>query len=220
MAIVPIPVRLRRSDTKKPPLTAGFRALLADRVLGTVTAASSLGQLGLGALPIVAAVLASRQHQPAATGWLMTAVAIGALIGSLLWTLRPVRPARTALTVMITLIAMGIPLAVAAATTSSLVLTAVLFGISGIAVGPFTGAMFTTRKYYAPDELQAQVVTISAGLRLTMAAAGAALGGAIAGLPSPSQLLLVASAPLLCGALGALTLGYTSARKRSPNLAS
>jgi hypothetical protein len=114
----------------------------------------------------------------------------------------------------------GYPLAVAASTTSSLVLTAVLFGISGIAVGPFTGAMFTTRKYYAPDEVQAQVFTISAGLRLTMAAAGAALGGAIAGMPSPSQLLLVASAPLLCGALGALALGYTSARKRSPNLAS
>jgi hypothetical protein len=48
-----------------------------------------------------------------------------------------------------------------------------------------------------------------------MAAAGAALGGAIPGLPSPTQLLLVASAPLLCGALGALTLALTSARKRS-----
>jgi hypothetical protein len=92
VAIVPIPVRNRRPDSQNPLLTAGFRALLADRVLGTVTAASSLGQLGLGALPVVAAVLASRQHQPAATGWLMAAVAGGALIGSLLWTWRPVPP--------------------------------------------------------------------------------------------------------------------------------
>jgi predicted MFS family arabinose efflux permease len=140
----------------------------------------------------------------------MTAVAGGALIGSLLWTWRPVPPVRTPLTVMITLIAMGAPLAVAAITTSSLTLTAMLFGISGIAVGPFTGALFTTRKHHAPDEVQAQVFTISAGLRLTMAAAGAALGGAIAGLPSPTQLLLIASAPLLCGALGALTLGFSA----------
>jgi hypothetical protein len=78
VAIVPIPVRDRRPDSQNPSLTAGFRALLADRVLGTVTAASSLGQLGLGALPVVAAVLASRQDQPAAPGWLMAAVAGGA----------------------------------------------------------------------------------------------------------------------------------------------
>jgi hypothetical protein len=93
-----------------------------------VTASSTLGQLGLGALPIVAAVLASRQHQPAATGWLMTAIAVGALIGSLLWTWRPVQPAHTPLTVM------------------------------------------------------------------------------IASLPSPTQLIFVASAPLLAGGLGALAL--------------
>jgi hypothetical protein len=163
---------------------------------------------------IVSGVLASRQHRPAATGWLMTAVAAGALIGSLLWTWRPVQPARTPLTVMITLIGTGAPLAVAAITTSSLTLTRCCSASRGLP-GPFTGAMFTTRKHYAPDEVQAEVFTISAGLRLTMAAAGAAIGGAIAGLPSPTQLLLVASAPLLCGGLGALTLGFTSARKRS-----
>jgi hypothetical protein len=59
----------------------------------------------------------------------------------------------------------------------------------------------------------AQVFTISAGARLTMTAAGAAIGGAIAGLPSPTQLLLAAGAPLLCGALGALMLRRTSARR-------
>ena len=146
----------------------------------------------------------------------MTAVAGGALIGSLLWTWRPVQPARTPLTVMIALIATGVPLALAAMTTSSLTLTAVLFGISGIAVGPFTGAMFTTRKLFAPDEVQAQVFTISAGLRLTMAAAGAAIGGALAGLPSPTLLIFVASAPLLAGVLGALVLSYSFRRNRTP----
>ena len=212
LATVPIPPQDRPVEEGRLQLTAGFRALLADRVLGTVTASSSLGQLGLGALPIVAAVLASRQHQPAATGWLMTAVAIGALIGSLLWTWRPVQPAWMPMTVMIALIGTAVPLAVAALTTSSLPLTAVLFGLSGISVGPFTGAMFTTRKLYAPDEVQAQVFTISAGLRLTMAAAGATIGGALAGLPSPTLLIFIAVAPLLAGGVGALMLRKSRAK--------
>jgi MFS family permease len=139
----------------------------------------------------------------------MTAMAGGALIGSLLWTWRPVRPDRTPMTVMIALIGVGVPLAVAATTTSSLALTAILFGISGISVGPFTGAMFTTRKYFAPEELQAQVFTISAGLRLTMAAAGAAIGGALAGLPSATQLIFAASTALFAGGLGALVLAIS-----------
>ena len=66
--------------------------------------------------------------------------------------------------------------------------------------------MFTTRKLYAPDEVQAQVFTISAGLRLTMAAAGAAIAGALAGLPSPTLLIFVAVAPLVAGGVGALML--------------
>jgi MFS family permease len=210
LAILPLPVRDRRPNARHFSLTAGFRALLAGRVLGTVTVASSLCQIGLGALPVIAAVLTSRQHQPAATGWLMTAIAVGALIGSLLWTWRPARPARTPMTVMIALIGVGVPLAVAATTTWSLALTAILFGISGISVGPFTGALFTTRKYYAPEELQAQVFTISAGLRLTMAAAGAAIGGALAGLPSATQLIFAASTALFAGGLGALALAISS----------
>jgi hypothetical protein len=75
--------------------------------------------------------------------------------------------------------------------------------------------MFTTRKFHAPEEVQAQVFTISAGLRLTMAAAGAAVGGAMAGLPSPTQLIFVGSAPLLAGTVGALVLRLGS-RPRTP----
>jgi len=40
-------------------------------------------------------------------------------------------------------------------------------------------------------------------------------GDAEIGCRAQPQLLLVASAPLLCGALGALTMGFTSARKMS-----
>jgi hypothetical protein len=63
---------------------------------------------------------------------------------------------------------------------------------------------------HAPEELQAQVFTISAGLRLTMAAAGAAIGGALAGLPSATQLIFAASTALFAGGFGALALSISS----------
>jgi MFS family permease len=208
LALSPIPVRSRAGDAarKLPSLTAGVRAILSDRVLGTVTAASSLGQLGPGALAIVAAVLAFSHGRPAATGWLLTCVALGGLIGSLWWTWRPVAPARAPRTVMFALLGVGAPLAAAAATSESLILTAALFALSGVFLGPFTGALFTTRQDHAPADAQAQVFTISAGLKTSTAAAGAALGGAIAHLPIESQLLIVGISPLLAGMLGAIGL--------------
>jgi MFS family permease len=211
LATLPIPYR--PADARpKPTLSGGMRAIVADPVLRAVTAASSLGQLGFGALPVVAAVLASLQHQLAATGWLMTAVAVGGLLGSLLWTWRPVSPRRAPSVVMISLIGSGAALAVAAG-VSSLPLTAALFTTSGVFIGPFTGALFTTRQEHAADEVQAQVFTIGAGLKTTSAAAGAAVGGALAHLPITIQLLVSAGSPMLAGVLGAVGLGMAATRR-------
>ena len=216
LAVLPLASASAGVGEEPPRLSAGVRAIAGDRVLGTVTAASSLGQLGPGALAVVAAVLATAQGRPAATGWLLAALAAGGLFGSLWWTWRPAAPGRAARTVMISLVGIGIPLAVAAVTTSSLVVTAVLFAVSGVFLGPFTGALFTTRQDRAPKAARAQVFTISAGVKTTAAAAGAALGGAITHLPAPAQLLLVASSPLLAGLVGALALprGRTRAAGR------
>lgn len=211
LAITPFPARSAESDRSGTraggaSLTAGFRAILTDPVLRVVTAASSLGQLGPGALAVVAAVLAASRGQTAATGWLLTASAAGGLIGSLWWTWRPAPPARAARTVMLSLAGIGAPLAVSALTSQSLILTAGLFAVSGFFLGPFIGAVFTIRQDHAPTDAQAQVFTISAGLKTTTAAAGAALGGAIASIPVPTQLLLVGASPLLASTLGGLAL--------------
>ena len=206
LAVLPLAREPRAGGEGSPRLSAGVRAIAGDRVLGTVTAASSLGQLGPGALAVVAAVLATGQGRPGATGWLLAAVAVGGLFGSLWWTWRPAPSTRAARTVMIALVGIGIPLALAAAVTSSLVATAALFAVSGLFLGPFTGALFTTRQDRAPEPARAQVFTISAGLKTSAAATGAALGGAIAHVAAPAQLLLVASSPLLAGLIGALVL--------------
>jgi hypothetical protein len=76
---------LQAPATGPTPRTAGVVAVVRDRTLRVVTLASSLGQLGPGALPIVVAVLAARRHEPAATGWLKTtAAAAGAAMAGAL----------------------------------------------------------------------------------------------------------------------------------------
>jgi hypothetical protein len=82
----------------------------------------------------------------------------------------------------------------------------VLFGLSGVFIGPFGSALFLSRTQYAASAVRTQVFTIGAGLKVTASALGAALIGFAAGLPLATQLLLVASSPLLAGALGAVLL--------------
>jgi hypothetical protein len=209
--------RQGRRTQAPPPWHAGLRAVARDRVLGVVTVASSLGQLGPGALAVVAAGLAQRAHAAPAGGWLMTAVAGGGLLGSLVWTWRPATERRAPIIVMASLAGTGAALA-AAAMTRSLPAAAGCFALSGVFAGPFSGALFTTRQAHAPERVRAQVFAIGAGLKTTAAAAGAAAAGALAGLPVATQLLLVASAPLVAACTGAAALATSAKQRPSQNV--
>ncbi|MEN3304149.1 MAG: hypothetical protein V7603_351 [Micromonosporaceae bacterium] len=199
------PTRSSATRAPRPSPLAGMRVMLADRTLFAVTAATSLSQLGAGALPVVAAVLAHHRHHTAAAGWLMTSLAAGGLLGSLAWSWRPASPARATTVVLGGLIASALPLA-AAAGCSALPVTAILFAVSGLLGGPAIGALLTVRDRHAPAGLRGQVFTLGAGAKITAAAGGAALAGTLANLPDPAQLLAVAGFPLLGGALGATLL--------------
>jgi len=107
----------------------------------------------------------------------------------------------------ISMIGTGTPIAIAAI-APSLEATAVLFGLSGVFIGPFGSALFLSRTEYADPAVRTQVFTIGAGLKVTASALGAALIGFAAGLPVATQLLLVASSPLLAGVLGAVLLTF------------
>ncbi|HEX3198801.1 MAG TPA: hypothetical protein VHR39_14735, partial [Propionibacteriaceae bacterium] len=188
-------------------LLSGVREIVRQPTLRTLTLTSSLGQIGPGGLAVVAAVLATSQHRPAGSGLLLTAVAVGAFIGSLLWTWRPIAVDHAPLVTGISMIGIGIPIAIAAA-TPSLEATAVLFGLSGVFIGPFGSALFLARTQYAGPAVRTQVFTIGAGLKVTASALGAALIGFAAGLPAATQLILVASSPLLAGVLGTVLLTF------------
>jgi hypothetical protein len=99
----------------------------------------------------------------------------------------------------------GAPLFLAAG-ASSLGWTAALFAASGFFTGPLAGALFTARQVHSPDSLRAQVFTLGAGLRITAAAAGVTVVGALAQAPTSSLLLASAACPFLAGAVGALLL--------------
>ena len=125
-------------------LLGGVRAIARDHVLAPVTLATSLGQVGAGTLPVVAAVFAERHGDAPAAGWLLTAVAVGGLAGSLLWTWRPAPPRLAAAVVMAGLVTTGIPLLLGATTTSTLVLAGLLV-VSGSCNGPLFGALLLVR---------------------------------------------------------------------------
>jgi Major Facilitator Superfamily len=215
---IALPVR-RRPDGPRPSapaasiarlragraLLAGVRVLARDRVLAVVTATTTAAQVGAGALPVVAAVIATRAGSPAQAGLLLMVLTAGSLVGSLLWTWRPGRPDRAPWIVVAGLVATGLPVA-AAAWAASTAWMGVLFAVSGVANGPLFGALLLTREHYAPEQVRAQVFTLGAGLKITAAAAGSALAGLAAGLSSSGLLLLVAAWPVLAGLGGVVAL--------------
>jgi Major Facilitator Superfamily len=207
VASLPFPTRMYTPGLTRPGLLSGAREIVQQPTLRTLTLTTSLGQIGPGGLAVVAAVLATSQHRPAGRGLLLTAVAAGAFIGSLLWTWRPIAVHHAPLVTAISMIGIGMPIAIAAI-IPTLEATAVLFGLSGVFIGPFGSALFLSRTQYAAPALRTQVFTIGAGLKVTASALGAALIGFTAGLPIAIQLIIVASSPLLAGALGAVLLTF------------
>jgi MFS family permease len=211
VAAFALPVRgeHRPAPSGTTPLTAGVRAIASNRTLAIVILASSIGQLGPGAVPVVAAQAADAHHHASASGLMLAAVAAGGLLGSLLWTARPAPAARAPVVLMLGMCATGLPVLVGAVTTALPVLTAAL-AVSGFAMGPLIGALFTARTTLAPPEVRAQVFTIGAGLKITAAAAGTALIGLLAGAPLGVQFLVVALNPILTGLTGLLLLRPSS----------
>lgn len=179
------------APTLRAGLAAGLAAVWRDRELRGITAATCLAHVGIGGLTGTAVLLAISLGHADGGGVLMTASAVGALGGSLAvarWL--PSVPARTM--AVASLAAHGTALTAAAFAPSYPVCVA-LFAVAGAADGPLLAATLRVRADHAPPRLRTQVFTLGAGLKITAAAAGAALTGAAASL-RPSLLLLAIAA--------------------------
>ncbi|SFK31524.1 MFS transporter [Streptomyces pini] len=179
-------------------LGAGLAAMWHVRELRAVTAATSLAFVGVGGLTTTAVLLAGVRGRPDAGGVLMTALALGALTGSLA-VARWLRSFPTRRLVPLCLTGAGLGLAAAAAAPSFAVQVA-LFAVAGVFEGPLLSATLRIRADHSPPGVRAQVFTIGAGLKISAAACGSALAGAAAGLPP--QLLLLGIAALQFAAAG------------------
>jgi hypothetical protein len=161
----------------------GLVHIVRHRPIAVVTAAGTLSQFGAGGLTIAAiALTTARVGSPDQGALIVTAFAVGGLIGSLAISVRTVR-LRPELTMGLGFVATGI-LTIAAAGNFGLAWTTVAIGLSGLFTAPSSAAMLLLRKQQSPPALRSQVFTVGAGLRSTAAAAGAAVAGLAAGLGS------------------------------------
>ncbi|MGP3986844.1 MFS transporter [Streptomyces sp. 3N207] len=200
-------VRLPTADRSTPrtralgfgELSTGIRALWLTPQLRAITLSTCVAFLGVGGLPVIAVLLARERGDPGGGGVLLTAFAVGGLAGALglsRWRRAPGPERLALLSLLVTAAALA-----GAALAPSLPWTVALFALAGLGDGPLLTATLRIRADHAPEGARTQVFTLGAGLKLAAAAAGTASVGALAELPPPALVLLVAALHLAAAAL-------------------
>jgi MFS family permease len=212
--VLTLPLGARERPREALGLRAGLGVLVSRPPLRRVTVLTLLAAVELGALPVVAVVFGRDLHGTAAAGATLTvAYGAGNLVGSALVTAWPLRgePEVSALRLF-----------TAMAVVTALCAVAPGYGtaVAGFAVlGVVTATLFTAtlaaRGAYAPDGAQAQVFVTSAGLKVAMAAVGAASAGAAAGWGGRA-LLLGAAGVTGTAVVVALVDATVTAKRRVP----
>ncbi|AZZ56311.1 MFS transporter [Rathayibacter iranicus] len=162
-------------------VVAGVSHLVRHRPIAIVTSAGTLSQVAGGAAGVAAISLSmERLGTATAAAWILTAYAVGGLVGAAAvaarrWTRRP-----PAWTMGAAYIATGTALLVAAP-DFGLVVAIAAFAVAGVFTAPANAAMFLLRDQESPAAVRSQVFTIGAGLRSAAAAVGAVLAGAASG---------------------------------------
>jgi len=179
---------------------AGLQHIALHRPLAVVTTSGTISQLGGGALSVAAVVLAIERVGDADDGAIVvSAFAIGGLIGAVLTAARPGR-LRPDLSMGVGFAAIGV-LTLVAAVDWGFAWTVALIGLSGLFTASSSAAMLLLRKQQSPARLRGQVFTVGAGLRATAAAVGAALAGAAVGLGGTALILGIGAIWVLSGLL-------------------
>jgi predicted MFS family arabinose efflux permease len=212
-ATLPLPVRPSRGGEARPrpaDLVAAAPLMWRRPRLGAVTAATTLNQVGMGALPLIAALLATRIHWTAFTGLILSVTAAGGLAGSLLCARFPIRR-RPEVVLLACVGATALPFLVVAVLPAGWPMLP-LFAVAGLLSGPMAVTLFATRDQESPPGVRTQVFTLGAGLKVTGEAAGAAVAGLTAGVGPMVLLFAVAGCQLAGLGAGAGILGRRGSR--------
>jgi predicted MFS family arabinose efflux permease len=202
---LPIPQSGPRPDHRSPGRVRALSALWRRPALGAVTAGTTVSQFGMGALPLVTALLATRLAEPALTGVALSAMAAGNLVGSLAYARFPIRRWRPEAVVVACLFAAAVPFAVLPLIPGRWP-TLILFAAVGLVEGPQFASLLLVRDREAPAEVRTQIFTLGAGLKVTGAAAGAALAGLATGMGATVLLIAVVASQVLAGVVAAAFL--------------
>src|SRR5690242_11338362 len=211
----------------------GFAVIATRRPLLRATVTSAVSYAGIGMLLVCCPVLGAERLGAAARGALLiSAMAVASLAANALLAHRAGRDGtnrdgtsrdgtsrdgtgRADALVLGSTLVMGASMAAAAAAPGWLTLAAV--ALAGAGEGPQLTALFAIRHRETPARMRGQVYTTAASLKIAGLAAGAALGGPLAGHSVTTCLLVAAGIELLAAASG--LLAGTSRGRRTPGTA-
>ena len=206
---VPGPVLATRRQ-----MAAGFAAITARRPLLRATVTSAVSYAGIGMLLVCCPVLgAQRLGGPARGALLISAMAVASLTANAILVRRPGRgrpDVRPDGRICASTLVMGASMAAAAVAPGWLTLAAV--ALAGAGEGPQLTALFAIRHRETPARMRGQVYTTAASLKIAGLAAGAALGGPLAGRSVTTCLLAAAAIELGAAAAGLLAGGHPRRR--------
>src|SRR6266581_4146614 len=218
-------------------MAAGFAVIVARRPLLRATVTSVVSYAGIGMLLVCCPLLgAQRLGGPARGALLISASAMASLTANAILARRPgrgrpdtrrrrrpgtqrrrrpgtQRRRRPDTRVLASTLVIGASMAAAALAPGWLTLAAVALG--GAGEGPQLTALLAIRHRETPAHLRGQVYTTAASLKIAGLAAGAALGGPLAG-QSVTACLLIAAGTELCAAAAYLITGFTGPGGREP----
>jgi predicted MFS family arabinose efflux permease len=206
VATLPIadrPARVAPRDRQR--LLAAVPAIWRRPGLGAVTAATTISQVGMGALALVAVLLAQSRQNTALAGLLLSTMAVGGLVSSLAYARWPIHRWRPEVVVLLCVLVTGAAFALVPVFPATPV-TLALFAVAGLVNGPMFCALLAVRDRDAPAGARTQVFTLGAGLKVTAAAAGAAIAAVATGWGAGPLLIGVAGCQLLGAAAGVAIL--------------
>jgi MFS family permease len=211
---VPMPSTSRPGGSLLRTVGAGLRHLATTPALRSVTVATTLSFMGMGAFPVVFPALAQTVGaRQSASGLLFSGFAVGALAGSLVVATRNLRtgPLRLAI----------VGIAGLAVVFSGLALAPTLWAavglvfVAGIFEGPVLSSTLAVREQHSPAAMRTQVVTTAASIKFGAFALGSAVGGhVVAESGARAGMVFVTICQVAGVVVGAVALGWPSLRHR------
>src|SRR3954447_5222519 len=188
----------------KRMLTDGLALLWRDRSLRAVSVATTISQGAFGLVVVAYPLLADELHHKRAVGGLLFSVfAVGALVGSLVYSKLASR-LRNEPVIYVMLVLFGLCLAAVGA-APSLRLALVASAVAGVVDGPLLAATLNLRQRVAPEHLRTQVFTTAASLKIGAFAIGSAFAGFAADSLGVRGMLVLAGAGQVVSAAAGLT---------------